>query len=213
MEVEIKLHVLPHVAGGPASLFAHLRKLERLAGYALGESITQQVDDIYFDAADGALARAGAGLRLRLEDGQALVTLKMDRRQEGALSTREEYEEPLSAQSLARILAHVRHLIGPEAVPLEPFAAGEAAGPLRPVLQVKTRRLARSVGGLATLTLDQVDYPGLAPESCWDIEVEALSGTDVAILRAVEAALYQEAAGALAGATISKLERGLRMVR
>lgn len=212
MEVEIKLQVPPTVAGGPAALFARLAEEERLAEYELGPVRTIQLRDTYFDTDRGALAAADSCLRLRHENGLALVTLKVAREREGALAARAEYEVPLEPENLTRLIDRVRLLIGPVRVPFAAFAAGRPAGPLLPVLDVHTERLARSVGQVATLTLDRVIYPGLAPEPYYDIEIEAAPDMpDVAVLRALEADLQRLAGGQLIPSEQSKLERGLRL--
>lgn len=213
MEVEIKLHVLPSVEGGPASLFRRLAVLPALAGVPLGQTRCVEIRDIYYDTGAHVLARAGAGLRLRIEDGRPLVTLKLNRRQEGALTAREEFEEPLTEASLGRMLTLVRDMVGPGPVPFEVFARGEAAGHLIPALVVHTSRLARSLGGQAVLTLDRVEYPRLAAEPYWDIEVESRSGqAGEPFLRKVEQELYQLAGGQLEAAAVNKLERGLHLL-
>lgn len=212
MEVEIKLHVLPGVDGGPAAFFERLATIGSLAGTPLGRPARLVVRDLYYDTADGALAQAKAGLRLRVENGSALVTLKESRRRDGALTEREEIEHPLSAQHLAQVLTRIRPLVGPEPVSLDDFAAGRRAGPLVPVLEVVTHRVARQMGAVGTLTLDWVEYPGVGPEPYFDIEVEAAEGqVDESVLRRAEAELGRLAGGHLLPATMSKLERGLRL--
>lgn len=212
MEVEIKLQVPPTVAGGPAAVFARLAEEERLAGYELGPVRTIQLRDTYFDTDQGALAAARSCLRLRHENGLTLVTLKVTREQVGALAARSEFEVPLDPENLTRLLDQIRLLIGPVRVPFAAFAAGRPAGPLLPVLDVHTERLARSVGQVATLTLDRVTYPGLAPEPYYDIEIEAAPEmSDVAVLRALEADLQRLFDGRLLPSSQSKLERGLRL--
>jgi len=65
---------------------------------------------------------------------------------------------------------------------------------------------------VAELTLDMIEYPGLAASPFFDVEVESKSGKmGERILRAVETELYNLAGGNLAPATLSKLERGLKL--
>lgn len=212
MEVEIKLHVLPTVEGGPEALFERLATITSLAGEPLGPVERIALRDVYYDTVDGALARARAGLRLRVKNGARWITLKVSRHREGALTAREEYEEPLDDQHLRQVLARIRPLIGPDPVPLPELVAGQKAGPLVPVLDVRTARQARTAGETATLTLDRVEYPGLAARTYFDIEVEARTDLvgEVA-LRQAEAELSRLAAGHLAPSQMSKLERGLRL--
>lgn len=212
VEMEVKLQVLPSVEGGPAAFFERLAGVDSLGGLRLGDVQPIDIRDVYFDTPDGRLAAARAGLRLRIENGKPLITLKVTRQQSGALSEREEYEYPLDEAGLDRVLARLRPLIGSEPVPRAEFAAGRPAGPLVPVLEVCTERRARSVGEAATLTLDKVTYPGLAPEAYYDIEVEAEPGLeDPSLLRALEQALTQLAGGQMRGVSQSKLERGLQL--
>jgi triphosphatase len=210
VEVEIKLNVLPTVEGGPAAFFERLAAQGSLAGRPLGPVEAVAMRDIYYDTPDGALARASAGLRLRIENGAAFITLKIARRQEGSLAVREEYEHRLDDIHFDQVVAYIRPLIGPEPVPLADFAAGRPAGPLVPVLDVMTDRIARQVGALGVLTLDRVSYAGLAVDPFFDIEVEAEVGLGgEAQLREVEAELIHLAGGHLAPASVSKLARGL----
>jgi len=212
VEVEIKLQVLPTVEGGPAALFARLAEAEQLAGYPLGPARTMVVRDTYFDTDQGALAAARSGLRLRHEDGRAVVTLKVTREQDGALVAREEVEVPLEPEALEALIDRLRPLIGSVHVPFAAFAAGRPAGPLTPVLDVHTERVVRPVGEVALLSLDRVTYPGLAPDPYYDIEVEAVPDrADAALLHTLEAELQRLAGGQLCPAGQSKLERGLRL--
>ncbi|BAD39470.1 CYTH domain-containing protein [Symbiobacterium thermophilum] len=214
LEVEIKLAVPPTVPGGPGALFERLAAQETLAGFPLGAAQRVALRDTYFDTDDGTLAGAGAGLRVRREDGRTLITLKVTQAREDALTRREEYEAPLDLASLREVVERIRPLIGPGTVPFAAFAAGRPAGPLEPVLDVRTERIVRTVGNVATLSLDRVLYPGLAPEPYYDIEVEAAPGlADPAVLRALEAALTAAADGHLRPEGRSKLERGLALLR
>lgn len=212
MEVEIKLHVLPGVPGGAERLFERLAAESSLGGYPLGRPTRIPMRDLYYDTAGSNLARAGAGLRLRKEGRSTLVTLKLKRAQQGALAVREEYEMELDATGLAGTLDRIRPLIGSQPVPFADFAAGRPAGPLIPVLEIRTERIARAVGDVAVLTLDRVEYPGLALHPYHDIEVETLHGqAGEAALRRLEQALLQLVPGSLVPATQNKLERGLRL--
>lgn len=212
MEVEIKLTVRPAIPGGPDALFALLAELPSLSGLPLEPVRWLAVRDTYFDTADGVLARAGAGLRLRVENDRSLVTLKLNRTQRGALAQREEHEAELTQANLEAVLEHVRSAVGPGPFPVGDFAAPRPCGPLVPVLRVHTTRLARSMGAAAELTLDLVVYPDLAPEPYYDIEVEARDGAaGEPLLRRVGAELQALAHGQLEPAPESKLERGYRL--
>lgn len=212
MEVEIKLNVKAGITGGPIMLFTRLTMLPQIAGFPLGGITKHEIRDMYYDTADGALARAGAGLRSRLLDGVPHVTLKTSQYRDGALTSREEFEEVLTQERMDWVMSHVKDIVGDGPFPVADFAAGRSCGSLVPTLIVDTARLARPVADHAELTLDLVDYPGLAAQPFYDIEVESKAGKmGERVLRAVEAELNALAEGYLAPATMNKLERGLKL--
>ncbi|MFZ5817392.1 MAG: CYTH domain-containing protein [Bacillota bacterium] len=209
MEVEIKLHVDPRIPGGPEALFERLASLDRLAGQTVGSARRVRLRDVYYDTPGGHLAAARAGLRLRVEDGAAFVTLKLSRRQEGALTTREEHEYPLDGDALVRVLERIHPLVEVGSVSVGAFAEGRPTGGLIPVLDVVTDRTIRPIASIGSLVLDRVWYPGLSGACFFDIEVEAGTGPgEEAGLRQVERQLRAEARSYLAQAELSKLERG-----
>lgn len=213
MEVEIKLTVRPAIPGGPDAFFRQLAAVTELVGLPLGPVRRLIVQDTYYDTPSLRLGQASAGLRLRVENDRTLVTLKRNRTQRGALTQREEHEVELTQANLEAVLTRVRAEVGPGPFPVSDFAALRSCGSLVPVLRVHTTRLARSVGLAAELTLDLVTYPDLVPEPYHDIEVEARDGVaDEPLLRRVEAELRILAQGQLDPATISKLERGYRLM-
>jgi len=212
VEVEIKLNVKQAIEGGPVMLFTKLTMQPLLAGYPMGPIQKYEIHDLYYDTADGALVKAGAGLRCRVVNGGAWVTLKVNKYQDGALTSREEFEEPLTQERLDWVLSHIQDLVGEGPFPAEDFAAGRTCGSLSPVLRVETARLTRAVGQVAELSMDMVEYPGVSIHPFYDIEVEARAGVSgERAIREIETALYQLADGNLAPATASKLERGLRL--
>lgn len=212
MEIEIKLNVKPAIPGGPVMLFTKLTMQSQLAGLPLGGISKAEIRDLYYDTEDLVLAKAGAGLRFRRIDEKPYVTLKINRFHEGALTRREEFEEPLSQERLDWVLSHVRDLVGEGPFPVEDFAAGRGCGNLKPVLAVGTARIVRPIGTMAELVMDMVEYPGLSAQAFFDIEVEAVGGKGGEhIIRRVEDELYLMAEGYIAPARMSKLERGLRM--
>lgn len=217
MEIEIKLNVQPEVAGGPVAFFARLAAVDRLGPFALGPAVEHAIRDVYFDTADRRLGAARVALRLREQDGVRLVTLKAPQRREGALAVREEREAVLRAASLAQVvaaLAELRLLAADTVVDPAAFGAGTAAGPLRPVLATRTRRIERAVGRdavpIAMLALDTVQYEGL-PTVYYDVEAEATAAGSEADLLALQALLTQTAGDALTPGLESKLARGLRL--
>ena len=212
MEVEIKLNVKPAIAGGPIMLFTKLTMHPQLAGLPLGGITKHEIRDLYYDTPDGALGKAGAGLRSRLLDGVPYVTLKKNASKEGSLTAREEFEEVLTQERMDWVMSHVRDVVGDGPFPVEDFAAGRPCGGLQPTLVIGTARLVRPIGNLAELTLDMVEYPGLSASPYFDIEVEATSGkAGERILRQVEGELFELAGGNLGPAALNKLERGLRL--
>ncbi|HWI65035.1 MAG TPA: CYTH domain-containing protein [Symbiobacteriaceae bacterium] len=212
MEVEIKLNVKPAIVGGPIMLFTKLTMLPQIAGFPLGDITKHEIMDMYYDTPDGALAKAGAGLRSRIQDGTPYLTLKIGRYRDGALTGREEFEEVLTQERVDWVMSHARDLVGEGPFSAEDFHGGRPTGGLTPVLIVGTARLARPIGEVAELTLDMIEYPGLAANPFFDIEIEAKAGKmGERILRAVEEELYAMAGGDLAPAMLSKLERGLRL--
>lgn len=212
MEVEIKLNVRPAIVGGPVMFFTKVAMVPQLANLPLGPVRKIEIRDVYFDTEDGALSKAGAGLRLRVENGMPYVTLKISKHQDGALVQREEFQEPLTQERLDWVLSHVREQVGDGPFPFTDFAGMDRCGPLVRTLEVWTARMSRTVGAIADLSMDMVEYPGLATNPYFEIEVESLKGEAYEnFLRRVETELYALAAGDLAPAMVSKLERGLRM--
>ncbi|MGE5676255.1 MAG: CYTH domain-containing protein [Mycobacterium leprae] len=212
MEVEIKLNVKAAVEGGPLGFFTRLTSVNQLGAYPLGPIKQHEIRDLYYDTADGILAKNGAGFRSRWQDGKELITLKRNRVQDGSLVTRDEYEEPLTPERAEWVLSHIKDLIGEGPHPAVALWEGKPCGNLLPVLRVDSARLTRAVGDVATLTMDIIRYPGIATNAYFDIEIEAKEGTGTeAALRDIEADIHRLARGYVAPAGESKLERGLRL--
>lgn len=212
MEVEIKLNVRPAIEGGPVLLFTRLTMHPQLGGEPVGGITKHEIQDIYYDTPDLTLAKAGVGLRFRMVDEKPFVTLKVNQFHEGALTRREECEEPLTQESLDSVLSHIKEFVGDGPFPLDAFRSGKPCGPLSPVLEVDTARLVRPIGSQAELTLDMVEYPVLSAYPFYDIEVESKTGkAGERFLRQVEEELQALARGDLAPAKMSKLERGIRL--
>lgn len=212
VEVEIKLHVKPSVSGGPMAFVARLAKERFLGAFSLGEITQHEIWDLYYDTPDGKLAASGAGLRSRMVGGRALITLKIKRVQDGALTQREEFEEPLEQERVDWVLSHIKALVGEGPFPARALYEGKPCGPLVPILKVGTARLERPVGNVATLAVDVVKYPDLSTATFFDVEVEAAKGlSGESALRTIETALYNLAGNQLAPAAASKLERGLAL--
>ncbi len=212
MEVEIKLNVKAAIRGGPALLFTRLSMLEGLGNLSLGPVFKLEIRDLYYDTVAGDLAKTGSGLRMRSENGRRKVTLKKGAFVDGALTRREEYEEPLTQERFEWVLSHLRTEIGAGPFLVDDFRAGLPCGVLVPMLCVDTARITRQIGAAASLVLDMVEYPGLTISPYYDIEVEAIgSQAGEAFIRQVETELHALTDGSLSPAGMSKLERGLKL--
>jgi inorganic triphosphatase YgiF len=214
MEIEVRLNVLLAIEGGPAALFAKILARPKLANLPTGPIRAYEMHDIYYDTPDQKLAQNRIGLRMRVKGGKTYVTMKMERSQEGALARREEFEEPLTQERLNWVLSHISDLIGEGPFPAEDFANGKPCGSLVPSLEVRQARTEISVGDLAVVTLDVVEYPNVVASPFYDIEIEAKKNkVSEEILRQIERELYQLAGGDLKPAAVSKLQRGLNFKR
>ena len=87
METEIKLSpVSAHTAG---QVFG-----DPLLAPFLGDARRTDMESIYYADRDGALARAGAALRLRRENGDGVCCLKIKAGRQGLADVRQEFEVP-----------------------------------------------------------------------------------------------------------------------
>ena len=139
---------------------------------------TVQITDRYFDTADGALAAAGFGARLRRLGRRNLVTVKSDLEVVGGLHRREELEAPAT------------RALDPRAWPESEARSRviEVCGSRRLIerFRVKQERheLAASVAGAVVLaSLDQasVFVAGRAAGTLQQLEVELRSGDEAAL--------------------------------
>lgn len=221
MELEIKLTYMPGAPVGPEDLLARLAVLPEVPGYRFSPPRPRVLRDVYFDTGNHRLQAARVGLRLRLRDGQALITVKRGQRREGALAQRGEYEALLTAAHLEEALAPLRAeglLPAEQEVPLAPFSRGEPAGPLVPTLVTETRRADRLIyrmpGHLpvGTLSLDRVTYVSVRGTPVYhDVEIEARGLDNEGDLRRLQGLLVEAAGGYLKESHESKLARGLRL--
>ena len=124
----------------------HERKLEAPEGFELpdlgGSPLEARVfTSVYYDTADGSLARAGITLRRRTERGGSVWQLKLP-----TADARLELEQPggpaaMPDELAAVLVAHLRH------------------GPVAPVAELRTRRhgsLVARNGTTAEVTIDEV---------------------------------------------------------
>ena len=146
----------------------HERKLEAPEGFELpdlgGSPLEARVfTSVYYDTADGSLARAGITLRRRTERGGSVWQLKLP-----TADARLELEQPggpvaMPDELAAVLVAHLRH------------------GPVSPVAELRTRRhgsLVARNGTTAEVTIDEVavmDSHRVTGEFV-EIEVELRSG-------------------------------------
>jgi CHAD domain-containing protein/adenylate cyclase class IV len=146
----------------------HERKLEAPEGFELpdlgGSPLETRVfTSVYYDTADGSLARAGITLRRRTERGGSAWQLKLP-----TADARLELEQPggpaaVPDELAALLVAHLRH------------------GPVAPVAELRTRRhgsLVARNGTTAEVTIDEVavmDSHRVTGEFV-EIEVELRSG-------------------------------------
>lgn len=214
MEIEIRLNVDLAIEGGPAALFAKILARPKLANLPTGPVRAYQMFDLYYDTPDQLLAKNGIGLRLRVKGQEAYVTMKRGGSQSGALTRREEVEEPLDQARLDWVMSLIKEFVGEGPFPVEAFANGKECGGLVPSLEIRQARTEIHVGDFAVVSLDVVEYPGVVASPFFDLEVEAKQGKiSESILREVERELYALADGYLRPAPVSKLQRGLNFKR
>lgn len=174
------------------------RKLEAPDGFELPELggsplETRVFTSVYYDVADGSLARAGITLRRRTERGLSAWQLKLP-----SADARLELEEPGGPteppeEMQALLVAHLRH------------------GPVAPVAELRTRRRGQLVarnGTTAEVTVDEVaimDALRVAGEFV-EVEIELRSGDPA---RLDEIAKEVRRAGATRGEGLPKLFRAL----
>ena len=139
--------------------------------------------DRYFDTADGVLAQAGYGARLRITDDRTTVTLKSDIARSGALHRRREIEAA-AADALAAAAwpeSEARRLV-------EQLAAGS---PLVERFTIRQRRRVRDLrrsDAALQVSIDrlQVEHGGRIVGRAAILEVELRDG-DPGALREVDA--------------------------
>ncbi len=174
------------------------RKLEAPDGFELPELggsplETRVFTSVYYDVADGSLARAGITLRRRTEHGLSVWQLKLP-----SAGARLELEEPGGPteppeEMQALLVAHLRH------------------GPVAAVAELRTRRRGQLVardGTTAEVTVDEVavmDALHVTAEFV-EVEIELRSGDPA---RLDEIAKEVRRAGATRGDGLPKLFRAL----
>jgi len=187
----------------------------------------QRIRDVYFDAGDGALARARVAFRVRELDGRPLLTLKASPVRTGLASERLELEAPWSAAALQAVLEELRRRgvrlpdPPPEAGSGEPLADLLALGLLRTQLRETTRTPLdateldhQGAGPVAELTVDDVAYQLPAGTArLLEVEVEAKGRGRLETVQALLEALAQAFPGELRPWPYGKLATGRAVER
>lgn len=205
METELKLLLDP----AAAALLAGHPLLRR---HALGKSRVQQLTSIYFDTPDGYFRRRDAGLRVRLQDGRWIQTLKADGQAAAGLHQRQEWESPV-AGALPDLDA-LAELAGPRSKWGRRLRSVGLGAQLAPIFSTRFRRtlwqLRLAQGELVELALDQgrVMHAATAlPIS--EIELELKSGAPAGLF---DFALELLQALPLRVSNVSKAERGYALL-
>lgn len=164
--------------------------------------------DRYFDTADGRLAAAGYGVRLRRSQGRTMLTVKADIEVRGGRHRRIELEAPARATlSLARwphseARSHVERVVG-DALLIERF-----------VVRMRRReRLVEVEGSLLALSVDdaRVEWNGAAVGGLRQVEFELRRG-DATVLDGVAQRVAHEGDGLLRPEGRSKVAIALELV-
>jgi len=171
-EVELKLFV-------PAASIDHLWANPWLIAQAIGPLRVARLDNRYFDTPDRALAQRRMALRLRRSGRQWLQTLKVADADEGALSSRGEWEMPVAGPVLE--LRRLRDTPLSTIVPQRGLAAR-----LAPVFTTSFRRESRLLrlkdGSVVEFAFDRgliVSGRGRSRRTLpiCEVEIEAKEGT------------------------------------
>ncbi|WP_411882055.1 CHAD domain-containing protein [Polaromonas sp. YR568] len=166
MEIELKLRLPPAALAALAALRA-----DPLWG---GTRATHhQLDNIYFDTPQRALAQARIGLRLRSDGKRWLQTAKGGGGSRAGLHQREEIEFPVAGPAL-------------EWAPLAGTAFGPVLEPLKNQLQPEfrtrfkreIRHITGAAGGVIEVAIDEGEIlAGERSEALCEVELELKSGT------------------------------------
>jgi hypothetical protein len=218
-EIEIALVIVGREPGGVANEVA---ALESLGGVKLEAAPTRRIRDVYFDAADERLHRAGLALRLREVDGEPWVTVKgQERRRADGTVERLEIEGPWSPAVLHRVLEVLRShgcfhgVRPPQSASVSPLDGIRSLG--LTVIQDRTtrRRPRRILGGrgqagpIGELAIDEVEYEvGGQLVRIHEIELEARSEAGEAMVGALAGALVEAFSPRLRRWPHSKLATG-----
>jgi triphosphatase len=167
-EIELKL------CADPRALRRLLRS-DAVQSIALGRAHRQRMQAVYFDTADGLLARAGLGLRLRQEGRHWRQTVKTRGHSQSGLHSRAEYETPAPPGQL-----DLERLIALDPERLDPLR--RAAPDLQALFATRFDRHALEVrladGSSAELAFDFGEIAaGEARLAISELEIELLEGS------------------------------------
>ncbi|WP_411885570.1 CHAD domain-containing protein [Polaromonas sp. YR568] len=163
MEIELKLRLPP----------AALAALRADPLWGATRATHQQLDNIYFDTPQRALAQARIGLRLRSDGKRWLQTAKGGGGSRAGLHQREEIEFPVGGPAL-------------EWAPLRGTAFGPVLEPLKDQLQPEfrtrfkreLRHITGAAGGVIEVAIDEGEIlAGGRSEPLCEVELELKSGT------------------------------------
>jgi inorganic triphosphatase YgiF len=201
-----------------ARLLDDLADRVELAGYRLESAPPRQIRDQYWDTPDRTLAACHWGLRTRIEDGVAKLTIKRTESRRAGLFRREELELPATpdnwAQILARLVRGGAQLSGGPVPGGDPADWLTAAG-LRIVQDRSTHRRVliayQNDCPVAELALDLSTYYLGAYEVLFrEIEVEALTAESRHV-RALGRALERTYEGRVSPSKHGKYSLGLKL--
>ena len=174
----------------------------------IGRLRTIEVEDVYVDTAEGALARAGYAARFRESGGDTIVSVKSLARTDaaGGATRREELEGPAdrNAAALAWPASEAQALV-------VELVGGAPLVDLVTVRQRRRKRILKSDTSRIELSLDdvQVIARGRVAGTFIEFEAELIKG-DEAVLGALARIL--DAEGGLVRSPGSKLEAALRAI-
>lgn len=145
----------------------------REAGFAAVDPSATRHVDVYLDSDEGALRRAGIGLRVRSSNGSRHVTCKTRGERNGGLFVRDEWQSPWPP---AHAPQRAADLPQPLRDAVEPFVLDD---PLREVLQLATQRDRRALQceqrDLCELAIDRVQASAAGRSTTFvEVEIEVL---------------------------------------
>jgi CHAD domain-containing protein/adenylate cyclase class IV len=202
VELEFKLRV---DGEGPSP--ADLARTAAAVGIRLRERAPAHHEDRYFDTADGWLAQAGIGLRLRASRKARVLCVKAERDRERADGPfcRDETELPFAGE----VPAAARDLPAALRDAVEPFTFDR---PLQTVARLRTeRRVLRAKGLEVALDRVAVDDPCLNEVGSFvEVEIEVLDPARTGDAQRLAEALRGELG--LGSTQVNKLGRALAML-